>query len=109
MYINLFYLVGMDNVLSVYSARDKFRLNRKKRFVGHMVAGYACQPCFSPDSQFLASGDGDGKLNVWDWKTGKMVSRIKAHDKVTICTQWHPQEPSKMVTCSWDGNIKIWD
>ncbi|KAI8967481.1 WD40-repeat-containing domain protein, partial [Mycotypha africana] len=35
---------SLDNQILIYGARDKFRLNRKKRFAGHLIAGYACKP-----------------------------------------------------------------
>ncbi|KAK2114186.1 pre-mRNA-processing factor 17 [Saguinus oedipus] len=76
---------------------------------GHMVAGYACQVDFSPDMSYVISGDGNGKLNIWDWKTTKLYSRFKAHDKVCIGAVWHPHETSKVITCGWDGLIKLWD
>uniref|UniRef100_A0A8C7AFW8 Pre-mRNA-processing factor 17 n=1 Tax=Neovison vison TaxID=452646 RepID=A0A8C7AFW8_NEOVI len=88
---------------------NRFRLNKKKIFKGHMVAGYACQVDFSPDMSYVISGDGNGKLNIWDWKTTKLYSRFKAHDKVCIGAVWHPHETSKVITCGWDGLIKLWD
>ena len=99
----------MDNQILIYSAEDKFRLHRKKRFAGHLVSGYACQVGFSPDGKFIMSGDAGGSLVVWDWSTGRIVRRIKAHSQVTIGCEWHPQEPSRVATCSWDGTIKYWD
>lgn len=33
----------------------------------------------------------------------------KAHDNVCIGVEWHPIEPSKVVTCGWDGVLKLWD
>ena len=37
------------------------------------------------------------------------VRKIKAHDKVCIDAKWHPIEPSRVATASWDGTIKYWD
>ncbi|XP_035382166.1 pre-mRNA-processing factor 17-like [Electrophorus electricus] len=100
---------SMDNQILIFGAQNRFRLSKKKVFKGHMVAGYACQVDFSPDMSHVVSGDADGKLNIWDWKTTKLYHRIKAHDKVCISALWHPHETSKVITCGWDGQIKLWD
>lgn len=100
---------SLDNQILIYGARDKFRLNRKKRFAGHLIAGYACKPGFSPDGRFISSGDSNGNIWFWDWKTCKILKKLKAHNKVVMCTEWNPHESSKMATCSWDGLIKYWD
>ncbi|KAG8959700.1 hypothetical protein FRC03_007617 [Tulasnella sp. 419] len=99
---------SLDNQILVYST-DNFRQNRKKRFAGHSVAGYACQVGFSPDGKWISSGDGSGNVVFWDWKTGKIKSRLKAHSKVVIAHEWLPHETSKVITASWDGLIKLWD
>ncbi|ENN71276.1 pre-mRNA-processing factor 17 [Dendroctonus ponderosae] len=100
---------SMDNKIVIFSALNRFKLNRKKTFTGHMVAGYACQLDFSPDLSYLVSGDADGKCFIWDWKTTKLYKKWKAHDNVCISCLWHPHEPSKLVTAGWDGLIKYWD
>ncbi|KAJ7042681.1 pre-mRNA splicing factor [Mycena alexandri] len=99
---------SMDNQILVYGT-DNFRQNRKKRFAGHSVAGFACQVGFSPDGKWISSGDGEGNVVFWDWKTGRIKSRLKAHSKVVIAHEWLPHETSKVVTASWDGLIKLWD
>ncbi|KAF7310562.1 Pre-mRNA splicing factor [Mycena chlorophos] len=99
---------SLDNQILVYGT-DNFRQNRKKRFAGHSVAGYACQVGFSPDGKWISSGDGEGNVVFWDWKTGRIKSRLKAHSKVVIAHEWLPHETSKVVTGSWDGLIKLWD
>ncbi|EFN53026.1 hypothetical protein CHLNCDRAFT_32300 [Chlorella variabilis] len=99
---------SMDNQIVTYSA-DRLKPNKKKTFKGHLVAGYACQVAFSWDSRFIMSGDGEGKLFVWDWKTTKIVRSMRCHDQVLIGCEWHPLETSKVATCSWDGLIKYWD
>ncbi|KAI0067965.1 pre-mRNA splicing factor [Artomyces pyxidatus] len=99
---------SLDNQILIYST-DNFRQNRKKRFAGHSVAGYACQVGFSPDGKWISSGDGEGNVVFWDWKTGRIKSRLHAHSKVVIAHEWLPHETSKVVTASWDGLIKLWD
>lgn len=105
------YFVGnaQDNQALVFACDGRVKLNRRKRFAGHSTAGFACGLTFSPDGQFLCSGDAEGRLFFWDFKTGKTLRRIKAHNQVSIGVQWHPQEPSRVASCSWDGTIKYWD
>ena len=100
---------SLDNNLVIYHARERFRINRKKLFTGHTVAGYAIQPDFSVDNKFVISGESNGKLVIWDWKTTKIVKKLDAHEGVCIASAWHPLEPSKVATCGWDGKIKYFD
>jgi len=101
---------SMENEIHVYGARDRFRRMRKKVFRGHVNAGYACQITYSPNGKYMASGDGEGRLFVWDWKSTKQIRRFRAHDDgPCIDAQWHPLEPSWVATCGWDGTIKLWD
>ncbi|CAG0898940.1 unnamed protein product [Darwinula stevensoni] len=100
---------SMDNKIAIFSAINRFKYHRKKTFKGHMVAGYACSIDFSPEMSFLISGDADGKVFVWDWKTTKLLTKWKAHDNVCISVLWHPHETSKVVSAGWDGLIKYWD
>ncbi|GJQ09916.1 hypothetical protein GpartN1_g1707.t1 [Galdieria partita] len=101
---------SLDNQIVTFSVRgESFKFHHRKRFAGHIVAGYACQPDISPDGRFVISGDSSGKLFFWDWKRHRILRTLKVHDAVTIGCAWHPVEPSKVATCSWDGLIKYWD
>ncbi|KAJ3673207.1 hypothetical protein LUZ60_006581 [Juncus effusus] len=100
---------SLDNQILIYGTRERFSLNKKKRFTGHIVAGYACQVNFSPDGKYVMSGDGEGKLWFWDWKNCKVQRTLRCHDGVCIGCEWHPLETSKVATCGWDGTIKYWD
>lgn len=108
---NYFCGQSQDNQIVTYSTRDRFRLNRKKTFRGHTNAGYACQINFSPDGQYVISGDSHGRCFFWEWQMPKKVVRtFKAHEKaVCLGVSWHPLETSKVATCGWDGLIKYWD
>lgn len=100
---------SMDNTIPVYSVQERFKLNRKKLFSGHLVAGYACGLSFSPDGRFVVSGDSMGRIFFWDWKSTRMFRVMKAHDGVAIDVAWHPTESSRVASCGWDGDIKLWD
>ncbi|XP_008806605.2 pre-mRNA-processing factor 17-like isoform X2 [Phoenix dactylifera] len=99
---------SLDNQILIYGTKERFQLNKKKRFAGHIVAGYACQVNFSPDGRFVMSGDGEGKCWFWDWKSCKVFRTLKCHEGVCIGCEWHPLEQSKVATCGWDGMIKYW-
>jgi pre-mRNA-processing factor 17 len=98
-----------DNQVLTYTGDDRTRPMRKKTFRGHSSAGYACQLGFSPDDRYVLSGDGDGKVFIWDWKSTKVARSLKAHEGVCIGVAWHPLEASRVATCGWDGAVKLWD
>jgi len=50
------YAQSLDNQILVYQTGDRFKLNKKKHFVGHTIAGYACQIGVSPDMKYVISG-----------------------------------------------------
>jgi len=101
---------SMDNTIVTYGARDRMKQIRKKTFKGHLNSGYACGLTFSPNGKYLASGDGEGKLIVWDFKSTRVYRKIQAHHGgPCIGAAWHPVEPSWLFTCGWDGMIKLWD
>lgn len=58
---------------------------------------------------YVISGDADGKVFVWDWKTTRVLARWKAHQAVCSSVLWHPHETSKIASAGWDGLIKFWD
>jgi len=100
---------SMNNQVAIYAVgQEKFQ-ERKKKFIGHSSAGYACQVGFSPDGKYLISGDSRGHLVVWDWRNGHLVKKLQGHEQVCIGVEWSPQERSTVATCSWDGTIKLWE
>jgi len=100
---------SQDNRILVYTALNRFKSDKRKQFLGHLGSGYACQIDFSPDGRWIMSGDAQGRVFFWDWKTHKCFKKLKAHDQVAIGAIWHPAESSRVATCSWDGLIKYWD
>jgi pre-mRNA-processing factor 17 len=81
---------------------------RHKRFIGHTTGGYPCQIGFSPDGQFIFSGDSRGCVTLWDWQSGAIVRRLDAHKQVCVGVEWNPATIDSLVTASWDGTMKLW-
>ncbi|EZG65627.1 putative pre-mRNA splicing factor [Gregarina niphandrodes] len=100
---------SMDNQVLLYEATNRFRLQSRRRFRGHISSGYAIKPACSPDAVFLASGDVNGHLWVWDYKTCRMLRNYEAHRGALTAALWHTHRPSLLATCGWDGNIKLWE
>ncbi|KAF8712266.1 WD domain, G-beta repeat, partial [Rhizoctonia solani] len=64
---------------------------------------------FSPNGLYIASGYLDCSLCVWDAQTGKMIlGPLRRHTNLVQCVQFSP-DSSHIVTCSWDGTIRLWD
>ena len=105
------YFVGQttENKLHVFDVKGgSLRLNRKKRFVGHVNAGFAIRPIFSPNGFYVLSGDHLGRIHAWDWKTEIQVQNFQAHSGVCVELDWHPNDSSVMVSGSWDHHLRLW-
>jgi pre-mRNA-processing factor 17 len=102
---------SMDNQILTYSSsqNDKFKKNNLKVFSGHKCAGYAIKMGFTPDGKTLFSGDSTGECFFWDWKTCKIINRIKVSKEVISCVDVHPLETSMMTMAGYDGHIYIYN
>jgi pre-mRNA-processing factor 17 len=100
---------SIDNQLVSYSASDRLVASGRKIYRGHVVAGNIIRPSFSPDNKYICCGDSSGNVYLWDWKTTKLFKKFKAHNSVVTAMDWLPHETSKMITCSLDATLKLWD
>jgi pre-mRNA-processing factor 17 len=102
---------SMDNQVLLYGGTQEngYKLNRKKRYVGHLVAGYACGLDWSSDGSFLYSGDSNGTLFVWDQKTSRLIRRIKASQGVINDVLVHPIDPCLVFSGDSKGKINVYE
>lgn len=100
-------LQGMDNKVHVIQGSGKYKFNRQKTFTGHNVAGYGVQIDISPDGKILMSGDSHGNAFFWDWKSRRIVRKIKLSEKLVQCIRVHPCESSIVAAAGSSGDIYL--
>ncbi|ODV87762.1 hypothetical protein CANARDRAFT_173668 [[Candida] arabinofermentans NRRL YB-2248] len=102
---------SMDNNIIGFYARstDGFKKNKKKQFSGHSSAGYTIGMQFTPDGKNLMSGDSNGYAYFWDWKSTKLISKLKVDTKMISCIDAHPQETSIVAMSGLSGKIFLYD
>ena len=92
--------------------------NSSRRYVPlHHPASWAFLFYCSPIGAYVVSGDADGRVFIWDWKSCKIYKKFQAHEKVLFpCShsvlycapnfslqacmgvEWHPVENSKLAS-----------
>jgi WD40 repeat protein/serine/threonine protein kinase len=63
---------------------------------------------FSPDGKHIASSSQDGKVTLWDAKSGQRLFQFRAHESHARSVAFSP-DGQRLATASWDKTVKIWD
>jgi WD40 repeat protein/serine/threonine protein kinase len=63
---------------------------------------------FSPDDRWIASGDLNGRVTVWDATTGRVQHGYPAHERHVRCVAFSP-DGQLLATASWDRTVKVWN
>jgi WD40 repeat protein len=101
---DLYYLVG-DNYKNLqFVESDSYEDFRS--LVGHTDVISAME--LDESKQYLASSSWDGKLKVWDYRSGMQVAKYSGHEGAIYGLSWHP---SKRVIASVgaDNDLHVWD
>ncbi|MBK7446261.1 MAG: PD40 domain-containing protein [Ignavibacteria bacterium] len=65
---------------------------------------------FSPDGKYIASGDWDYEIKLWEAQTGKIVRTLKGHTGLIWQVSFSPN--GNLIASAGgngDGSIKIWE
>ncbi len=62
---------------------------------------------YSPDGRYLASGNGDKTIKIWEVATGKQLRTLTGHSKVVWSVVYSP-DGRYLASGSGDKTIKIW-
>ncbi|MFN0128849.1 MAG: WD40 repeat domain-containing protein, partial [Verrucomicrobiales bacterium] len=64
---------------------------------------------FSPDGKWIAAGERDGAVRLWEVATqGRVQLKLRGHVATVTGLGFHP-DGSRLVSCSRDGQVKVWD
>lgn len=96
------------NYMALFSSQRPYRMNKRRRFEGHKVEGYAVQCEFSLDGTLLASGSSTGSAHFFDSRNARMLHTLSAHSQPCVCVSQHPVLPATAATCDWAGEVKVW-
>jgi WD40 repeat protein len=64
---------------------------------------------FSPDGKWIATGDQDGRVSLWEVAASGSVRRsLSGHAAAVTGVSFHP-DGRRLVSSSFDGQVKVWD
>jgi Tol biopolymer transport system component len=64
---------------------------------------------FSPDGRWLATGDSDSAVSVWEMASaGRARRSLHGHAASVSGVSFHP-DGRRLVSCSFDGSVNVWD
>lgn len=93
--------------IAVFSLNPPFKLDKYKRYESHGVSGFPIKCSFSLDSKQIISGSSDGSIYFYDYKSSLLIRKIKAYEQACIDVAIHPTLPNVIASCSWNGNISV--
>ena len=64
---------------------------------------------FSPDGNTLVVGNWDGVLELWDVRTGGLLSTHTGHTRGIDVLKFSPDGKTLVSSSVWDGTILVWD
>uniref|UniRef100_A0A803K189 WD repeat domain 25 n=1 Tax=Xenopus tropicalis TaxID=8364 RepID=A0A803K189_XENTR len=96
------------NYMALFSTQRPYKMDKKKRFEGHKVEGFAVGCEFSPDGSLLVTGSSEGTVSFYSYHTARIVRSISGDGSACISVNFHPVLSSLLATSYWDGQIRIW-
>lgn len=89
-----------DSSLMTYSGHSVVRTLIRARF----------SPAHSTGQQFIYSGDGQGRVIIYNVLTGKIERELCAHGcrDVIRDVSWHPYK-NEIISSGWDGQLRQWE
>jgi WD40 repeat protein len=95
---------------------DKYVKNNKDGFppwpLGCLFRGedgLECDPTFSPDGEYIACGDQDGRINIFSRRKGLVSSWQPGREGILETTVAFSHDSNRLVSCDSNRRIRMWD
>ncbi|XP_018427533.1 PREDICTED: WD repeat-containing protein 25 [Nanorana parkeri] len=105
---NVFIAQTNGNYIALFSTQRPYKMNKRKRYEGHKVEGFAVGCEFSPDGSLIVTGSSDGSVYFYNYHTSKMVRSLPGDGNACVSINCHPVLTSLVATAHWDGQIRVW-
>jgi WD40 repeat protein len=66
-------------------------------------------PAVSEDGRYVAAGDREGELMVWEADSGKIVARVPVAGHDDVMDVRAVPHSDWFAVASWDGTVRLWD
>ena len=98
------FTAGGDKTVRMWSVTNAFCV---RMFTGH--TGFVTALKCSPSGKLLATADDAGVICLWDLAPGRLLKRMRGHDKGGIWEVAWSAESHVLVSGGQDGTVRIWD
>jgi predicted nucleic acid-binding Zn-ribbon protein len=96
-------LGGPAKIVKVLSLADgalRFEVNKHTEWITAIE--------FSPDGKYLATGDRNGGLHVWDTATGAELFGLSGHAQAITAVSWRA-DSKVLASASEDATLRLWE
>ena len=104
---NEFLAQSNGNYIVLFSAKKSFKLNKQKRFEGHLVSGFDVGFDLSPDGNILCSASSEGKVHFYDYPSTKLIRTLTLTNSACLAVAWNCNDPCRVAVSDWKGNIHL--
>ncbi|XP_066281084.1 collagen alpha-1(I) chain-like [Branchiostoma lanceolatum] len=94
--------------IALFSTSRPYAMDKTVRFEGHKVQGYRIGCEFTPDGQMIVTGSGDGKVHFFNYYSGETARELNVYTNPCTDVKSHPVLSSTLATCSWGGQVSVW-